>query len=304
MKVIINFLAGFVLLVSCTDRDKHGRPLDTPTSGSIKIAADESLRPLAEAEVDTFNGLYHQAHIDVDYMSEIDAIDAFMKDSVRLIIVTRKLTPEEKTYFKEKQITINEVEVAASGIALIVNRQNKDTLISVSQLARLLKGEISTWAEIGSKRKGGIEIVFDNPNSGLIRYLRDSIGKVGKLPANCYAVANNEAVVDHVAKNLNALGLIGLEWISDSDDSTANSFLSRVKVMAVAGDSSHFQPYQAYIALKYYPLGRSVFIINNAARSGLNAGFSRFFQSEPGQRIVLKAGLVPKTMPLRIVEFK
>jgi len=304
MKVILINLLTVCFLFSCTDGDKKGRRTDGPTSGSITIAADESLRPLIEAEVDTFNGLYERAHIDVEYLSEMAAIEAFLKDSVRLAVVTRTLTAEERAYFKAKQINVNEVEVAASGIALIVNRQNRDTLISVRQIADLLAGKISSWDALGSKRKDGIEIVFDNPNSGLIRYLKDSIAKVDKLPANCFAVENNRAVVDRVSKNMNSIGLIGLEWISDRDDSTTNSFLSMVRVMAVAGDSTHFQPYQAYIALKYYPLRRSVFILNNAARTGLNAGFSRFFQSEPGQRIVLKAGLVPKTMPLRVVQFR
>jgi phosphate transport system substrate-binding protein len=304
MKVVINFLIGSLFLVSCIDRDQKGRPLDTPTTGSIKIAADESLRPLVEAEVETFNGLYTKAHIEVAYDAEPNVIDAFIKDSVRLIVVARRLAADERKYFVDRKISISQVEVAGSGVALIVNPQNRDTLINVRQLAALLRGEINNWTQIGGKRKDGIEIVFDNPNSGLIRYLKDSIAKVDKLPANCYAVANNQAVVDHVSKNVNSLGLIGLEWISDSDDSTANSFLGRVRVMAVAGDSTHFQPYQAYLALKYYPLRRSVTIINNASRTGLNAGFSRFFQSEPGQRIVLKAGLVPKTMPLRIVQFR
>lgn len=304
MKVILVFILSVTLFASCVERDKKGRVLDTPTTGSIRIAADESLRPLVEAEVETFNALYTQANVEVDYLPEAGAIDVFMKDSVRLIVVTRRLTAAERQYFTDRKINVTEVEVAASGVALIVNRQNPDTLISVRQISDILNGKITRWSDLGSRRKDGIEIVFDNPNSGLIRYLKDSVAHVDKLPPNCFAVQNNQAVVDHVSNNINSLGLIGLEWISDKDDSTANSFLSKVRVMAVSGDSTHFQPYQAYIALKHYPLVRNVTIINNAARTGLNAGFSRFFQSEPGQKIVLKAGLVPKTMPLRIVQFR
>jgi phosphate transport system substrate-binding protein len=131
--------------------------------------------------------------------------------------------------------------------------------------------------------------------------VKDSVAKVKTLPANCFAMNDNKAVVDYVAKNRNALGLIGLEWISDKDDTTRNSFLNRVKVVALAGDSTNFQPYQAYLALKYYPLMRTITAINREGRTGLATGFAAFFASERGQRIVLKAGLLPKTMPLRIV---
>jgi phosphate transport system substrate-binding protein len=304
MKVVFNILILFVFFISCQDRDKKGRILDTPTTGSLKIVADESLRPLVQTEVDTFNGIYTKADITVEYLSEADAIDAFLQDSARLAIVSRRLTNEEKKYFADRKITITEVDVALSGIALIINRQNYDSLISVKQLSDIMQGKITSWNQIGSKRRDGIEIVFDNPNSGLIRHLKDSIAKVDKLPSNCFAVKDNRAVVEQVSKNINALGLIGLEWISDKHDTTTIRFHKQVRVMAVAGDSTHFQPYQAYIALKHYPLLRTITIINNASRTGLNAGFSRFFASEPGQRIVLKAGLVPKTMPLRILQYR
>jgi phosphate transport system substrate-binding protein len=302
----LKFEILFVCLVSlafgCRDRDKDGRILDTPTSGFIKIAIDESLRPLMDAEVSVFEALYKRADIESLYYPEADAIDALMSDSVRLAVVTRHFTQAEKDYFKEIKITPKELDVAISAVALIVNRQNTDTLINMDQLRALLEGKISRWSELGSNNDAGIEIVFDNPNSGLIRRLKDSVARVETLPANAFAVENNEAVIDYVSQNENALGLIGLEWISDKEDSVSNSFLERIRVMSVAGDSTHFKPYQAYLALKWYPLARRITILSREARMGLGNGFMAFVASERGQRIVLKAGLVPVTMPLRVVE--
>ncbi|HET9487495.1 MAG TPA: substrate-binding domain-containing protein, partial [Chryseosolibacter sp.] len=260
------------------------------------------LRPLVEAELNTFEALYQRADIEPFYYPEAQAIDALMMDSVRLAVVTRGFTQEERDYFKEIKITPTQLDVALSAVALIVHRDNPDTLINMDQIRSLLRGKINLWSQLGSKNKAGIEIVFDNPNSGLIRHLKDSVAQVETLPPNTFAVKNNEAVIDHVSQNENALGLIGLEWISDKDDSTSNSFLERVRVMSVAGDSAHFKPYQAYLALKYYPLARRITILSREARSGLGSGFMAFFASERGQRIVLKAGLVPVTMPLRVVE--
>ena len=208
----------------------------------------------------------------------------------------------KKKYFKDIRITPTQRDVAVSAVALIVHRDNPDTLINMNQIKALLEGKISHWNELGGKSKAGIEIVFDNPNSGLIRYLKDSIARVDALPPNCFAAKNNTAVIDYVSENKNALGLIGLEWISDKDDSTSNSFLTRVHVMSVAGDSTNFKPYQAYLALKYYPLSRKITILSREARAGLGSGFMAFVGSEKGQRIILKAGLLPATMPLRIVE--
>lgn len=301
-KISVGLCAVLLVISGCNDRDRQGRVLDTPTTGFIKIAIDESLRPLMETEVSTFEALYRRADIEAAYYPEAEAIDALMMDSVRLAVVTRKFTKEEKDYFKNIKITPTELDVALSAVALITHRENRDTLINMQQLRALLEGKITKWSDLGSNNKAGIEIVFDNPNSGLIRHLKDSVAKVGKLPANTFAVENNSAVVDYVSQNKNALGLIGLEWISDKDDSTSNSFMRKIRVMSVAGDSAHFKPYQAYLALKYYPLARKITILSREARSGLGSGFMAFVASERGQRIVLKAGLVPVTMPLRVVE--
>ncbi len=51
-----------------------------------------------------------------------------------------------------------------------------------------------------------------------------------------------------------------------------------------------------------YPLIRDVVMIGREARSGLASGFMAFVASDKGQRIVLKSGLVPATMPIRIIE--
>ncbi len=302
--MLISCVFASLLLTGCGgDRDKQGRPLDSPTQGFIRIAVDESLRPLLEAEVSVFEALYKRADIETHYLPEAEALDALLNDSARLAVVTRRFTQEEKDYFKTLKITPTELDVALSAVALIVHRNNRDTLISMDQLRGLLQGKIGKWSDLGGSNNAGIEIVFDNPNSGLIRHLKDSVAKVDALPqGNTFAVENNEGVIDYVSQNENALGLIGLEWISDKDDSLSNSFLKRIRVMGVSDDSIHFKPYQAYLALKHYPLARRITILSREARAGLGSGFMAFVASERGQRIVLKAGLVPITMPLRVVE--
>lgn len=301
MKALSCCLISISMLMACSQKKEK---LDTPTSGSIKISSDEALRPIIETELSTFEGIYTNAKLNCLYGSETDAIDLLLKDSVRLAIATRGLTAEEKKYFHDIKVPVKEVHVATSAIAVILNKNNPDTTLTVDEIALILQGKISTWDQLGGKSRNGIEIVFDNPNSGMIRHLKDSVAKVDKLPANCYAASNNEAVVDFVSKNENALGFIGLEWISDEDDSVSNNFLDRARVAAIAvsKDSANYQPYQAYLALKQYPLSRKIIVIIREARSGLGNGFLAFFASEPGQRIVLKAGLLPATMPIRIVQ--
>lgn len=292
-----------LFIAGCADREKSRSALDNTTSGSIKIAVDESLRPLIEAEINAFEGIYRDAHIEATYTSEANAINIMLNDSARLAIVTRKLTSDEQGLLDKVKIPGRQMTIAKDGVALILHKENPDTLLRWDHLQAILDGTISNWNQINPKSPSlNIEVVFDHPNSGILRHLRDTLKNIATIPPNCFAVNSNEAVIDYVSKKRNAIGLIGVAWISDDDDSTANSFLATVRVAALASDSEYYQPYQAYIAQKSYPLTREVIIISREARSGLGSGFLSFIASDKGQLVVLKAGLVPATMPVRIVE--
>lgn len=304
MRILLHvFVAAMVFAVGCRDRDKNGEVLDNATSGTITIAVDESLKPLLQAEIDAFEGTYRDAHIKAIYTSEADAINLMLRDSARLAIVTRRLAPEEKSVLEQVGIQPRQMTVAKDGIALILHNDNRTNQITWAQLQGIVEGKISTWNQLDpSSGKEGIEVVFDHPNSGILRYLRDTLENTAKIPSNFFAVENNEAVIDYVSKKKSALGLIGVGWVSDAEDSTANSFLKTIQVAGVSRDSAFYQPYQAYIAQKSYPLIREVVIISREARMGLGSGFLTYVTHDKGQRVVLKAGLVPATMPVRIVE--
>lgn len=302
MKNLWMVVIGLLTLLGCSQR-KPGVRADTPTSGSIKVSVDEALKPLIEAELDAFTGLYTNAHIEAIYCSEEEAIDLLMKDSVRMAIATRRLVPEEEQVLQKVQIKAHQVKAAIGGIALIVHPQNPDTLLSLDQVKGILTGNIKQWNQLTKTSKATtINVVFDQPNSGMIRYLNDSLISLKTLPENCFAVKSNAAVVDYVKQHPEALGLIDVSWISDEDDSTTNTFLQSIRVVGLSKGGEYFKPYQAYISLGEYPLRRNVELISREVTTGLASGFIAFIASDKGQRVVLKSGLVPATMPVRIVE--
>jgi phosphate transport system substrate-binding protein len=297
------FLFCLALLCNaCVERDKNGKVLDNPTSGSVKIAVDESLRPLLETEVDTFEGTYTYASINVTFTSENEAIEALMKDSVRLAVITRKLNKDEADVFAKLKLIPTQTKVAKEAVAIILNQDNPDSIFQFSQLQDMMRGKVTQWKQLNPASKlSTLDVVFDNPQSGIVRYLKDSVAHVDKLPGNFYAVKNNKEVVDYVSQKPNALGLIGVSWISDRDDATASKFLRTIRVARVSRGGAAVQPNQAYIANRQYPLCRDVYVISREARMGLGTGFTAFVAGDKGQRIVLKSGMVPATVPVRLV---
>ena len=149
----------------------------------------------------------------------------------------------------------------------------------------------------------------DNPNSGTVHYVIDSICQGKALSDSLRALKNNEEVIDYVATTPNAIGIIGANWIRNKADTTHLSFNQKVRVLSVsdstqATSNNSYRPYQAYLALKKYPMTHEVYILINDPRGALPTGLMTFLTGERGQRIILKSGLVPATQPVRIINVK
>jgi phosphate transport system substrate-binding protein len=305
--VLLN-LAILLLMISC--KSGGPKPLDeTPTRGNITISVDESFQPLIDTEIYTFTSLYQNAFVKPMYKPEFDVVNDFMDDSVRVMVTSRKLPDDQIQYLKEKLIVVRSVTFAYDALALITNLENLDTLLTYNNVRDIFRGQVKTWKEIDGKSKlGKISVIFDNTKSGNIRYFKELFEITDTLGDNFFAVNNNAEVIDYVSGNPEAMGIISVNWISDLDDPRSRSFLSKVNVLAISqqfvNDGSFYRPYPGSIADKSYPFIREVYITSRETFSGLGSGFLQWATGEQGQRIVLKSGLVPATMPIRLVQVK
>ena len=142
-----------------------------------------------------------------------------------------------------------------------------------------------------------------------MRFAIDSICQGQELAGNVSALKTNREVIDFVTKNPGAMGVVGVNWLSDRNDSTGLSFNKEVRLMSVSTSveptpENSYQPYQAYLFYGKYPLSRSIYVLLNDPRNALPWGFASFMTSDRGQRIILKSGLVPATQPVRIVHVR
>jgi phosphate transport system substrate-binding protein len=129
------------------------------------------------------------------------------------------------------------------------------------------------------------------------------------LPDYCYSANSNPDVITYVENHPEAIGLISVNWISDRDDSVTHDFLKRVKVAAISSEvfsegDDFYTPHPAYIADKSYPFIREVYAISRETFTGLGRGFIQFVAGDQGQRIILKMGMLPATMPVRLVQIE
>lgn len=314
------FLIALLAIGCAGNSDKKNRRTDTRKSGIAKIAVDECLAPIIQHQVNIFESNYTDAIILPAYTSEREAYRLLNEDSIRLVIGSRELTEAEQAKAKERRLSPRTQRLATDAIALIVNKNNPDTLMTEENLKKIMTGEIKSWKDLNpSSKLEDIVVVFDTPNSSTARFINDSItdkapfgdhvsaiGKDDESAVDVSQVTPNQQVIQYVQDNPNALGVIGVSWISNPQDSLNLSFSPKINVVALSNERNgepgkYYKPYPAFLALNWYPLTRNVYIIITDITSGLPAGFYSFALGEIGQRIISKSGLAPATVPVRVV---
>jgi phosphate transport system substrate-binding protein len=315
---VLAVLVGSLTVISCNGPGTPGAQ-DTPTTGTVGVGVDETFAPILQAEIDTFAKLYPNAHVKMSFQPEEKVMLDLINDQIKLAVVSRELNSEEKADFEKQKITPRITRIGIDGLAIVLNRSNPDSLFTVAQLADIFTGKTSTWSQVsGKKQLAAINVVFDANRSSTARFVRDSVTHGAPLTNRVFAAKSNPDLLDYVATHPSAIGIVGVNWISDRDDPAAMKFANKVRVASITArpnptPDDFIQPYQVYLAektpeqiaehpeLQNYPLRRNLYVISREARAGLGTGFASFVAGKNGQLIFQKSGLLPAQMQARIV---
>ncbi len=261
-------------------------------SNQNKMVIDESFQPIVDEELYVFKAESDTLHPNVSYAPENKAIDMFLNDSVRIAILSRELNADETRVLRSRNAVPTVNRFAIDAIAVIVNEASTDTSYTLSELKNMLNG---------NTKKDKI-IVFDNPNSSLVRYLKDFAGSKDLKQKNIYALKSNKDVINYVSTHPDAIGITGFAWLNDPDKDYAAA-VEKVKIAGIKDDinkkaeNQYFTPSQTTLALNQYPLSRNLYILYNTSR--LAKDFEAFIMGDRGQRIIMKSGLLPNNIPGR-----
>ena len=304
MKQIINraqfflvFLVASYFLNGCKQPQQSG-PSDTPTKGVIQISVDESFRPVIEDQIRVFEANYPGTTINAAYKPEAECLkDLFRDSATRLVITTRGLTYKEAKYFDDTLHYVPRSEkIASDAIAIVLNKDSKDTLFTLKELQDLFTGVF----------KNNKKVVFDGLSAtSTVRFAIDSILK-GKQFNNdvVKAVKNSQAVLDYVATDTNAVGLVGISWIGNPEDTAQVRMLKKIKIgyikCEVCLDTPYVKPTQMGMMTRRYPLVRGLYFILKENYSGLGSGFTSFLQYEKGQLVFSRAYLWPAQISFNV----
>ncbi len=291
-----------LLLISCSSEKR-----ETFTSGSLTMISSEEIFPIIDIQVKDFQRVYEEATITHRSMSTREAIVQLMSDSVKLIVTSRPLNEEEIKAAVANEFDIDSVLIAYDGIAVVVNERNALQKLSIDQLKNILSGTTPRWSSFReSGLSSAIVLAMGDPNSGAHEFLKTNVLHGAQFSPSLYPAASTDEIFSVVKERPNAIGFVstariasmpeGVKTIDIGDPTMQRDTLSKTM--------EYFQPHQAYVYQKLYPLTRSLYIYSRGTGKGVGRGFTSFAAGPEGQKIIVSNGLVPATMPVRLVQLQ
>lgn len=303
-------------------------------AGSATIFCDDGFKNILDEEIEVFEYTYPESSIIPFYVSEGEALDTLLSDGTQAIITTRQLTKEQIDYMKAKyKRVVRQNCIAVDAVALIANKKNPVSALSMTEIGDILNGKITKWNQLAGNDTTAIKLVFDNAESSTVSFMRDTFLPEGQKitdKTNSFAQKNNAEVFDIVKTDPDALGVISVSWLGDDlsvakkvpmdkrmedykneTDTVATNLTSEVNIIKVSNPNEKndfsvvsYKPYQAYIYSGEYPLVRKIYMISTASNSTVLHSFYVFVTGFVGQKIITKTGILPYHMNPRVVEVK
>lgn len=326
---IVAVAALGLLTASCN----QPKATTTPTSGVLTMMCDDSFQNIMDQEIEVFEYNYDKAHILCRYAPQSDVLDSLFNFRTTTAVISRELTESEMAHLRKDHRTARQKQIAVDAVALIVNSQNPLPLLTTDEVADVLSGRDSLWTDLWPSDLKKINVYVDHGGSSTVQFMRDKVLKGAKFGANVHAQGTMADVFKAVERDRNALGIVGVSWLTTDMDSTdmpaderrkrvaemaertktnseivaqETNFVGGVKVLSIrrSNEMDAYKPYQQYIYDGKYPFTRQIYMVTTSPSGTLAGGFYAYVTGWDGQKIISMTGIMPARVQVRKVELK
>ena len=255
-----------------TTTDAGTTDASSDLSGAISLAGSTSMEKLCEALSESFMEKYPNISVTVEYTGSGAGLESLAAGSVDIGNASRHLKEEETSAGAVENV------VAIDGIAVITDKDNEVTDVSAEDLAKIYKGEITNWSELGGQDEA-IVVIGREAGSGT----RDAFEELLDVADACqYAqeLDSTGGVLAKVAATPGAIGYVSLDVVDDTIQTVSLDGVAPTEENILAGD---------------YLLSRPFVMATNGEISGQNELVQTWFDyvnSEDGKNVISSVGLI------------
>lgn len=276
------FLVVTLALAACTRGEKTSQTTTT-SSSVISVKGSDTMVILGQRWAEHFMKANPGVTVQVTGGGSGTGIAALINGTTDVCQSSRAMKEKEKADLKAKRnVDVVEKKVALDALAVYVNAKSPLEEISIPQLARIYRGEITNFKEIGGPDKNIVLYGREN-NSGTYGYFKEHVLENKDFAASVQTLAGTSAVVSAVKGDERGIGYGGIAYlegvrplrVKKDDKSTAIA-----ASLATAQDGS-------------YPLSRFLFFYTPGEPTGTTKKFTEWVTTPAGQKVIEEVGYYP-----------
>lgn len=265
-KILLLTLSGILALTLLTGCGKKG------VEGSVATDGSTSMEKVIGSLGESFTNENKDVKFTYNPTGSGSGITAVSEDRCDIGLSSRNLKDEEKSKGLEETV------LALDGIAIIVSPDNDIKDLSTEDIAKIYKGEITNWKDVGGK-DAEIVVIGREAGSGT----RDGFESITKTENACkyrQELTSTGDVITTVAGNPDAIGYASL--------ASVNKNVKTLKVNGVSPSEKTVQDGSYVIQRPFVIVTKTDKKLSKAAQA-----FFDYITSKDASDIISKAGAVP-----------
>ncbi|HWR67043.1 MAG TPA: PstS family phosphate ABC transporter substrate-binding protein [Bellilinea sp.] len=284
---IIALVTLLTLLTACAPTSNGST--EPPASTYIQNKGSDTIVNLALAWAEAYQSVLPEVRISVTGGGSGTGLTALLSGTVDIANASRKIKDEEIEAAQANGIEPVEHVIARDAIAVIVNPENPIDQLSLEDIARIYRGEVSNWSELGGEDRPIVKLSRET-NSGTHVYFLEEVVRLGDpenteiFSADTLLLPSSEGIISEVADNPNAIGYDGLGYVT-----------AEVKMLAVTAspDQPYVLPSVETVNNGQYPISRDLYMYTRADAPQTVLDYLAWIVSPEAQKIVTRLGFVP-----------
>jgi len=282
VSVVGFILVAALLLAGCTTQPENAGNTE---SKSIVIKGSDTEVNMVQALAEEFRNQHPDITISVSGGGSGSGIAALINGEIDIANSSREISQEELDQAKANNIEIGTFIDARDGITVIVHQNNPVEKLTLDQIGKIYRGEITNWKEVGGKDMP-ITLYGRQSNSGTFTFFRDVAVK-GDYASSMRSMNGNSDIINAVAQDETAIGYVGVGYFKQAQNQVKQVLVS------TGGNNYYSSTDLQAIDQKLYPLARPLYQYVKMPLTQAVKDFLAFEISEEGQAIVEENGFYP-----------
>ncbi len=244
---------------------------------TISLKGSTTVLPIAQKCAEAYMALHPDVRITLSGGGSGNGIKAVIDKSANIGNSSRFIKQKEIEHAWSRGVYPVPFRIALDCIAPVVNPGNKISNLSMDQLKNIFLGNITDWKDVGG-RQGKIVVISRDSSSGTFGVWKEIVMKKKRVTPKALVLASNGAIVQAIAETPNAIGYIGMGYVTKT-----------IKTVNV----NNVKPTEENTVNGSFPISRPLFMFTNNWPKGETMGFISFVLSKQGQALVTEAGSIP-----------